>query len=54
MPDKIFFDANIIAVMMDNSTQTLFTLNIKNFKKFGNVQKCVHGDNLAERISMLK
>jgi predicted nucleic acid-binding protein len=35
---KSIHDANIIAVMTANSIQTLFTLNIKDFKKFKKIQ----------------
>ncbi|MDY6854708.1 MAG: hypothetical protein SWO11_08355 [Thermodesulfobacteriota bacterium] len=35
---KSIHDANIIAVMTANSIQTLFTLNINDFKKFKKIQ----------------
>jgi len=35
---KKIHDANIVAVMMANSIQTLFTLNVDDFKKFKKIR----------------
>jgi len=35
---KKIHDANIVAAMMANSIQTLFTLNVDDFKKFKKIQ----------------
>ncbi len=35
---KKIYDANIVAAMMANSIQTLFTLNVDDFKKFKKIQ----------------